>query len=262
MSIDGGRLLLALRVAKPARRRGFCPACIVDVDGVEVASDGVTAAIVLGVATVAWAVTVWRMLGAGMAMGLGSIASFAGIWTAMMTAMMLPSAIPLVYRFARQAEGRRARPTAVAVLILVYLAVWVVFGVVAYIAYSALRMPWANHAVVGAVALGVAALYALTPLQRISARRCREVHALHGALPFDLVRAGALAGWRYGLSCLGCSAGLMVAMVLIGMTSLVWAVVLAAMVFAYKFVPTASWRVDVGMAALVGALAVVFAVVG
>ena len=56
----------------------------------------------------------------------------------MMAAMMLPSAIPLVYRFARQAEGRRARPVALAVLALVYLAVWLAFGVACYLAYNAL----------------------------------------------------------------------------------------------------------------------------
>ena len=104
------------------------------VRGVELATDGITVAIVLGVAAVAWAVTTWQMLGSSMAMGLGSFASFATIWTAMMAAMMLPSAIPLVYRFARQAEGRRARPVAVGMLGLVYLGVWLAFGVASYLA--------------------------------------------------------------------------------------------------------------------------------
>src|SRR5258708_28173267 len=118
--MDTGRLLVALRLARRARRRGFCPACRADltgvsraVRGVQLATDGITVAIVLGVAAVAWAVTAWQMLGSGMAMGLGSAASFATLWTVMMAAMMLPSAIPLVYRFARQAEGRRTPPVAV-----------------------------------------------------------------------------------------------------------------------------------------------------
>jgi len=263
--MDTGRLLLALRLARPARRRGFCPACRVDlagvspaVRGVELATDGITVAIVLGVAAAAWAVTARQMLGSGMAMGLGSVASFATTWTVMMAAMMLPSAIPLVYRFARQAEGRRTRPVAVGMLGLVYLAVWLAFGVACYLAYNALGMPWRNQALAGGVALGLAALYALTPLERISQDRCRQVCALHGPLPFDLVRAGAVAGWRYGLSCLGCSAGLMVAMVLVGMTSLGWAIVLAALVLVYKLAPRATWRADVALAALVAVLGVVY----
>jgi predicted metal-binding membrane protein len=265
--MDTDRLLLTLRLARPVRRRGFCPACwvgIADVPlagrGVEIATDGITVAVVVGVAAVAWAVTAWQMLGSGMAMGLGTVASFATIWTVMMAAMMLPSAIPLVYRFARQAEGRRARPVAVGTLGLVYLAVWLAFGIACYLAYNALGMPWRNQALTGGVALGLAALYALTPFKRISQDRCREVCALHGPLPFDLVRAGAVAGWRYGLSCLGCSAGLMVAMVLVGMTSLGWTVVLAAIVVVYKFAPPATWRLDVALAALVAVLGLIYAV--
>jgi predicted metal-binding membrane protein len=264
--MDTGRLLLALRLARPAQRRGFCPACRVApagvspaVHGVEPATDGITVAIVLGVAAVAWAVTAWQMLGSGMAMGLGGVASFATTWTVMMAAMMLPSAIPLVHRFARQAEGRRTRPVAVGMLALVYLAIWLAFGIACYLAYNALGMPWRHQALAGGVALGLAALYALTPLKRISQDRCREVCALHGPLPFDLVRAGAVAGWRYGLSCLGCSAGLMVAMVLVGMTSLGWTIALAALVLVYKFAPRAAWRLDVALAALVAGLGIVYA---
>jgi predicted metal-binding membrane protein len=263
--MDTGRLLLVLRLARPARRRGACPACGPGLAGVPpaargagLAADGVTVAIVLGVAAAAWAVTAWQMLGSGMVMGLGSVASFATIWTVMMAAMMLPSAVPLVYRFARQAEGRRTRPVAVGMLGLVYLAVWLAFGVACYLAYNALGMPWRNQALAGGVALGLAALYALTPLKRISQGRCREVFALHGPLPGSLVRAGAVAGWRYGLSCLGCSAGLMVAMVLVGMTSLGWTIILAALVLVYKFAPPATWRLDVALAALVAVLGIVY----
>jgi hypothetical protein len=81
--MDTGRLLLALRLARPARRRGFCPACGVGltgvppaVRGVELAADGITVAIVLGVAAVAWAVTAWQMLGSGMAMSTWATAPF------------------------------------------------------------------------------------------------------------------------------------------------------------------------------------------
>lgn len=263
--MDTARLLLSLRLARPVRRRGFCPACALGVTdtaaaarGMEMATDGVTVAAVLVVAAVAWAVTAGQMLSSGMTMGLGPVSSFATTWTVMMAAMMLPSAAPLVYRFAREAEGRRSRPVALAVLALVYLAIWLAFGVVCYLAYNALGMPWRNQALVGGVALGLAALYALTPLKRISQDRCREVCALHGPLPFNLVRAGALAGWRYGLSCLGCSAGLMVAMVLVGMSSLAWTVALAVVVLAYKFAPPMSWRLDLALAAVVAALGIVY----
>jgi predicted metal-binding membrane protein len=265
--MDTERLLLALRLARPAGPRGFCPACYASVAGdaetvrgVEPASDGVTIAIVLAVAAVAWAVTAWLMLGSGMAMGLGSLPSFAMAWTVMMAATMLPSAIPLVYRFARQAEGRRRRHVAVGMLGLVYLAVWLAFGIGCYLAYDVLGMPWRDQAAVCGLALGLASAYGLTPLKRVSQARCRELCALHDPLPFDLVRAGVVAGWRYGLSCLGCSAGLMAAMVLVGMTSLGWTIVLALIVLVYKFAPALTWRADAALAAVLVVVGIVYAV--
>ena len=266
--MDTRQLLLKLRLARPARRQGFCPACGLDMTGtaaargMQIAADGVTVAVVIAVAAAAWAITAWQMRSPGMMMGLGPILPFAITWTEMMAAMMLPSAIPLIYRFAREAEGRRARPVALAVLALVYLAVWLAFGVLCYLAYNALGISASNHALVGGAALGLAALYALSPLKRISQDRCREVCALHGPLPFNLIRAGALAGWRYGLSCLGCSAGLMVAMVLVGMSSLTWTVVLAALVLVYKFAPPMGWRLDAALAVVVAGLGIACAAMG
>jgi predicted metal-binding membrane protein len=265
--MGSARLLIALRLARPAGRRGFCPACglggaPLGAQKIEGAGGAVLVAAALGVAAVAWAVTVRQMLGATMTMGLGSLGSFATTWTVMMAAMMLPSAIPLVHGFARRAEGRRGRSPAVAMLVLVYLAVWLAFGVVCYLAYDALGMPWRHQALAGAGALGLAALYALTPLKRISQDRCRKVCALHGVLPFNLVRAGALAGWRYGLSCVSCSGGLMVAMVLIGTSSLAWMAVLAALVIVYKFAPPLGWRLDAALAVVVAAMGVAYAALG
>ena len=266
--MDAGRLLLKLGLVRPVRRHGFCPACGIDVSsaaaaasGVKIAAGGVTVAVVLVVAAAAWAFTAWQMASSGMTMGLGPVWSFATTWAEMMAAMMLPSAIPLVYRFAREAESRRARPIALAVLALVYLTVWLAFGVVCYLVYNALGMSGRNQALVGSIALGLAALYALTPLKRMSQDRCREVCAMHGPLPLNVVRAGALAGWRYGLSCLGCSAGLMVAMVLVGMSRLTWTIVLAALVLVYKLAPPSRW-LDVALAAVVGGLGITYAVIG
>ncbi len=263
--MQAARLLRALRLAQPVRQGGFCPACGLDVPGAEArrlraTATAVTVAVVLVVAAAAWAVTAWQMLRPGMGMGLGPAWSFAATWAVMMTAMMLPSAIPLVYRFAGQAEGRRAQPAALAVLVLVYLSTWLAFGVACYFIYNALGMSMRSRALAGGGALGFAALYALTPLKRRSQDRCREVCALHGPLPFNLARAGALAGWRYALSCMGCSAGLMVAMVLVGMSSLSWTIALAALVLVYKFAPGSWWR-DVALSAVVAGLGVAYALI-
>jgi predicted metal-binding membrane protein len=63
-----------------------------------------------------------------------------------------------------------------------------------------------------------------------------------------------VAGARYGLSCLGCNAALMVAMVLLGMSSLWWAVLLGIVVLVYKFAPPLRMRYELVLSAALVAL--------
>jgi predicted metal-binding membrane protein len=178
-----------------------------------------------------------------------------------MAAMMLPSALPVVFEFARTAERRRRWPLATGVLAVTYLGVWLLFGVVCYAIYTAVGMPWATQTLVAGVALALAGVYSLSPLKRASQARCRELCALHGPLPFNLMKSAAIAGVRYGLSCLGCSAALMVAMVLLGMSSLWWAVILGLVVLAYKLAPPLQTRYELVLSAALVALGVVYVMV-
>jgi predicted metal-binding membrane protein len=261
-------LLSTVGLVRPARRRGFCPACRRGLTGdasqgsSELATPALAAAATLVVAGGAWAFTVDQAGSMdGMAMGLGPWESFAGAWVTMMAAMMLPSALPLIFEFARRSERRRAWAVATALLALTYLAVWLAFGLACYAVYVALGMPWPNQGWAGGVALVLAGLYALSPLKRASQARCRELCALHGPLPFNLMRSAVTAGGRYGLSCIGCSAGLMIAMVLIGMSNLLGAVMLAAVVLVYKLAPPLARRHDVVLSLGVAAAGVAYAVI-
>jgi predicted metal-binding membrane protein len=217
---------------------------------------------VLAVAGVAWATLVHlsrSMAGMdGMDAGLGPIESFATTWVVMIAAMMLPSAIPVVLEFARTAERRRGWQVATGVLAATYLGVWLIFGVVCYAIYTAARMPWPNQALAVALALALAGVYSVSPIKRASQARCRELCALHGPLPFNLMRSAAVAGVRYGFSCLGCSVALMVAMVLLGMSNLWWAVILAVVVLVYKFAPPLRMRNELVLSAALVALGVAY----
>jgi len=264
--MDGGRLLLAMGLVRSARSAGFCPACRVLIKALdgrqELAKPVVAALVVLAVAAVAWAAMVRESLSmaemAGMDMGLGPIESFAATWVVMMAAMMLPSAIPVVLEFARTAEKRRRWQVATGVLAATYLGVWLIFGVLCYAIYTAVKMPWPNQSVVAGVALALAGVYSVSPIKRASQTRCRELCALHGPLPFNVLRSAAVAGARYGLSCLGCSGALMVAMVLIGMESLWWAVLLSIVVLVYKFAPPLPMRYELLLSAALVALGVAY----
>ena len=264
--MNGGRLLLAAGLARHARPAGFCPACRVVMTALdarpELAKPAMAALAILAVAGVAWAAMVQHsrsMAGMeGMDMGLGPIDSFAVTWLVMMAAMMLPSALPVFLEFARTAERRRAWPLATGVLAATYLGVWLLFGVVCFAIYTTLRMPWPNQPVVVGLALALAGVYSVTPIKRASQARCRELCALHGPLPFNLLRSGAVAGARYGLSCLGCSAALMVAMVLLGMSSLWWALILGIVVLVYKLAPPLRLRYELALSAALVALGVAY----
>ena len=266
--MHGGGLFTSIGLTRHARPRGFCPACRVLLAardaGQELARPVIAAAVVLALAALAWAAMVHHaraMEGMdGMDMGLGALHVFAATWVVMMAAMMLPSAIPVVLEFARVAEKRRGWPIAVGVLIVTYLGVWLVFGVVCYAIYAALGMPWPSQAAVVGGALALAGVYSVSPIKRASQAHCRELCALHGPLPFNLMRSAAVVGARYGLSCLGCSAALMVAMVLLGMASLGWSVLLGFVVLVYKLAPPLRLREELVLSAALVALGVAYVV--
>jgi predicted metal-binding membrane protein len=194
----------------------------------------------LGAALVAWIVTVQRMQGmdAGPGTDFGAFGWFVGVWVTMMAAMMLPSAAPAVLRFAgvRGGEGPW-------IFVVGYLLAWTGFGIVAYAVYRALRAsaptflawdeqgPW-----VAGGALIAAGLYQLTPLKTKCLRHCRS--------PLSFVHrgrvgaAGAVAeGVRHGGYCIGCCAGLMLALITLGVMSLLWMAVVAGAILVEKALP-------------------------
>ena len=258
--------LEAVGVIRPTRRRGFCPACRLlvrdpsgEVHGVELAPPALTALAFLVVAAVAWAVMLEQVRAAGaMTMGLSSLASFSAGWSVMMAAMMLPSALPLVFGFARIAEGRRRWQAATAVLGVTYLSMWLTFGLMCYLVASALPMSWRDQGLLGGLALVLAGVYGLTPIKRANEARCRELCALHGPLPFDLMRSAVAVGARYGLSCIGCSAALMIALVVIGMSNLTWIVIVSGLVLVSKLAPAPGPRRTVLLSAALAVLGVAY----
>lgn len=158
----------------------------------------------------AWAISVRRMTGMEMGSGLGSLSFFVVTWTAMMAAMMLPAALPATLGL----DG--LAPFAFAAS---YVAVWGLAGFAAFAAYRGI------HAAAAGVVLA-AAVYELTPLKRRCLTRCRD--------GVGSETSGVTAGARYGVHCLGCSAGLMVVLLALGAMSVTWMLVVASLVFVEK----------------------------
>jgi predicted metal-binding membrane protein len=213
------------------------------------------AAATLGVAAACWVLVVTEMntMSMGTGMGLGPSGEFTAYWALMMAAMMLPSTLPLVSGFAA-AQAKRSWPAGAAVMLISYVAVWVAFGVAAYAVYQAvmaagLPQLWHGQALLAGIAIATAGAYSLTPLQRACRERCRAICIEEGGASRGVVGAGVVRGLRYGLACVGCSAALMVALLLIGVASVAWMVIVAALVVIYKLVAP-STRLDVAIATL------------
>jgi predicted metal-binding membrane protein len=190
-------------------------------------------ALFAGIATAMVAAGCWIVLLAqgvqmGGRMAMSTFGAFIATWIVMMAAMMLPSVVPFVSDFAGAGAGRW--PAAAVILVVEYLAVWAVFGAAAYLAFGLVPQAWMGMRVVAGAAIIAAGVYSLTPFQRGCSDRCRAMCREAGP---SAPRAGAV----YALNCVGCSAFLMVALLVLGISNLVWMVVVAALVFAYKVLP-------------------------
>jgi predicted metal-binding membrane protein len=219
-------------------------------------------ALLFALGGVAWWSTADRMSGMDEGPGteLGALGWFLGIWVVMMAAMMFPSVSPTVALYARMAKRRW--PLAPLVFSAGYLVTWTAAGLVAYGLFELLRdafgsqLAWdqAGQWVAGGTLL-VAAAYELTPLKNACLGKCRSpLGFLMGAWrdgTYGAFRMGA----RHGAWCVGCCWALMASLFALGVMSLAWMALVAALIALEKTVPwerTATW----GTAALLLVLGV------
>jgi len=195
--------------------------------------------------------------------------AYAGGWLLMLTAMMLPTALPVLAVFERMTAGRRGGRRLVALAAAGYLAIWGGFGVAAHLADAAVvelvrgsewlsRNGWA----IAAAVLALAGLFQLSGLKRRCLDRCRS--------PVGQVtahwrgrRAGHEAwtiGWTHGAFCVGCCWALMLVMFAVGTGSLGWMLALGLVMAAEKNLPRGrALSMPVGVVLIAAAAALVAA---
>jgi predicted metal-binding membrane protein len=208
-------------------------------------------ALLVGMAIVGWLITDRRMAGmdAGPGTDLGSFGFYISSWVVMMAAMMFPSIVPMVLVY-RLIERRRrelqqlTRRGSTTLFITGYLVSWTVFGALAYALFVGVRslsigvFSWHRGGpyLAGGVLLA-AAIYQLTPAKDACLRRCR------GPLQFltDAWRDGPLGALRMGIEhgawCIGCCWALMAALFALGVMSIGWMLLIAALIAIEKLVP-------------------------
>jgi len=173
------------------------------------------------------------------------------MWSIMMVAMMLPSAMPMILTFAavsrnRQRLGRAY--TSMSIFVAGYFVIWFGFSVLA-----ALTQWWlhrtallsssmsATNTLLGGGLLLAAALFQFTPLKRACLTHCR------GPLEFIMTRwrdgnGGAFKmGLNHGAYCTGCCWALMALLFVAGVMNILWIAALTLLVCSEKMLPAPNW---------------------
>jgi predicted metal-binding membrane protein len=192
-----------------------------------------------------------RMAGmdAGPATDPGDLGFWVTAWVVMMAAMMFPSIAPMVVMHARIEEGKRrqgreALSGTTILFVAGYLLTWTAAGLVGYTVIQAGQelsldfLAWdrAGPYVAGGVIVA-AAIYQLTPLKDACLRRCRSPMAFI-LTAWQPGRIGALRmGVEHGAWCVGCCWALMAALFALGVMSIGWMVLIAALIATEKLLP-------------------------
>jgi predicted metal-binding membrane protein len=249
----------------------------------------VVASLLLLVAALAWAFTVhqeilmdemeaamWRDMNMsinGMEPSWNAIdaAMLFAMWSAMMAAMMIPGASPMITTFAtinyrRQARAAPYVPTSA--FLLGYLIVWVGFSVIATALQWVLQtlgllttMMQSSSYYWSAALFGAAGIYQLSPLKAMCLAHCRSPNVFVLTEWRDGTLGAVVMGLRHGLFCMGCCAALMLLLFAVAVMDLRWVVALTVLVTSEKLLPGVKiWRLTI--AAGLMAIALGFAIAG
>jgi predicted metal-binding membrane protein len=175
----------------------------------------------------------------------GAAASFLGMWVVMMIAMMLPSLVPMLWRYRQAvcATGTAHVGGLTAVVGIAYFLVWTAFGMAAFplgVALAAMEMESAELARAVPMAIGVIVLLA-GALQFTSWKARHLACCRKGPRPACALPANARTAWRHGLRlglhCSYCCAGLTAILLVIGVMDLRAMAAVTAAITAERLAP-------------------------
>jgi predicted metal-binding membrane protein len=167
-------------------------------------------------------------------------------WMLMLSAMMLPTALPVLSILRQMTARRRRGGWYVGLAAAGYLAAWAGFGVAAHGADVAVgaaveRSAWLvfNGWVLGAAVLSLAGLFQFSDLKRRCLERCHSPLAevtthWHGRRP---AREAWALGLAHGAFCVGCCWALMLIMFVVGSGNLGWMMLIGLVMAAEKNLP-------------------------
>jgi predicted metal-binding membrane protein len=178
--------------------------------------------------------------------GLEAAALFVFMWLAMMVAMMLPSALPMLLVYRRVIFFRRERHPELHTFVACagYFLAWTAAGLVAYvcgvaIARLTMAAEWASRLMpfASGVMLVLGGAWQFTPWKFACLKHCRDpLHLL--AWHLDRQTHGTFGfGLHHGAYCAGCCWGLMLMMLALGVMNLAGMILVAVIIAAEKLLP-------------------------
>jgi predicted metal-binding membrane protein len=192
---------------------------------------------------------------------LGTAASFLGMWIVMMVAMMLPSLVPMLWRYreavVKTGETRLGRLTTL--VCVGYFFVWIAFGMAAFplgVVLVAVEMQQSALARAVPTAVGVVVLIA-GALQFTAWKACHLVSCRASPGRGRTLQADAGTAWRHGVRlgfrCARCCVGLMAILLVIGVMDLRAMAVVAAAITVERLAPSGERVARTTGAVVVGA---------
>jgi predicted metal-binding membrane protein len=203
--------------------------------------------------------------------GFVDLALVWSMWVAMVLAMMLPTAAPMVLTYAEiagTAAAKREPVVSPLTLIAGYAAVWLGFALAATLLQAGLArlalldpaMASASALFSGAVFIG-AGLYQFSALKHACLTRCQRPFPFFFANWTTETSGVFRLGLRQGLDCLGCCWAMMVLMFAVGVMNVVWMAALGAIMAGEKLGTGTRFSRAVGVVFIaIGAAFVILAV--
>lgn len=188
--------------------------------------------------------------------GLSSFAVVGLMWSAMVLAMMLPSASPMIVTYAEIADtAARKRESIVSPFVLAagYAVVWLGFAMFATIAQFGFTRAALLDAdmsstsnLFSSVIFIAAGLYQFSALKHACLRQCRSPFSFFFANWQTSARGVFRLGVRQGLYCLGCCWAMMAVMFSVGVMNVIWMAALGIVMTIEKMVAGRRFSQTVG----------------
>jgi predicted metal-binding membrane protein len=169
----------------------------------------------------------------------GSAALFLVMWLTMMVAMMLPSALPMLFKIRGSVKNFEVTATFAAAG---FFFVWTLVGAAVYAlgnwyAMETMRFGWLSRATpaLSGVVLILCGLIQFSPWKLSKLKQCRAPDC--GTLQNGTFESGWRYGFKQGMACCLCCTAPMLAMLVLGAMNLTVMAIIAIVIAAEKLLP-------------------------